>query len=291
MSLMSNHLGTVCIGDPFTPCLSPREWVKNHRGTKSLILTAPPTANPLAFSHDLTVVTTLRELHVKNPVYLSLKLAGAKSPLHWLHDIAINNRSLEKLTLYGPGSTGLEPQQIARFKISNYFEFGSQALPSLQTTALTLRHFILSDTELGQLLKFCPKLTHLELEYVVFVSDTSRMALYKGLRELVLVQTKPTARLNHVLSSVHTLVLKCDVDPPTKLTKNNFWKLSIGDFDTMVLGMPLLTTVKVDRVAFVEQYPEHASAMPHDNILQVFKNVHSDLSAHFPRAVILPYKN
>lgn len=290
MPMMSNNVGVVCIGDPFTPCLSPREWVKNHHGTKSLILITPPTANPLAFSHDLTVATTLRELHVKNPVYLALKLAGAKSPRHWLHDIAMNNRSLEKLTLYGPGSTGLEPQQIAPFKISNYFELGGKALPCLQITTLTLRHFVLSDTELGQLFKFCPKLTHLELEHVVLVSDTSRMALYKGLRELVLIRTKPTARLNQVLSGVHTLVLKCDVDLPTKLTKSNFWKLSLEDLDTMVLGMPLLTTIKVDRVAFVEQYPEQASAVTHDGVLQVFKNVHSDLSPHFPRAVILPYK-
>ncbi|KAI9242311.1 MAG: hypothetical protein BYD32DRAFT_457138 [Podila humilis] len=190
---MFNNVGAVCIGDPFTPCPSPREWLKNHHGTKSLILTTPTTANPLAFSHDLTVATTLRELHVKNPVYLALKLASAKSPRHWLHDIAMNNRSLEKLTL------------------ERYLQNG-------------------------------------------FVQRASR------------------------------------ADPPTKLTKSNFWKLSLEDLDTMILGMPLLTTVKVDRVAFVEQYPGQASVVPHDGVLQVFKNVHSNLSSHFPRAVILPYK-
>ncbi|KAG0012989.1 hypothetical protein BGZ81_001282, partial [Podila clonocystis] len=249
---MSDTVIAVCIGDPFIPCPSPQDWARNHRGTKSLTLPAPPNASPLAFSHDPIVVTTFHELHVKHPIYLALKPTSAKSRCHWLHDMAVHNKDLETLTLYGPGPTSFVPQLITPFRISDYFDLGIKALPNLEITALTLRHFTLTDTELGQLLRFCPRLTRLELQHVVLVNSPALGPLY-GLRELVLVCTKPTAWLNRVLSGVHTLVLKGDANPPTRETHDMLWPVSLDAFERLVLGMPLLFTVKIDRVTFAVQ--------------------------------------
>ncbi|KAF9314290.1 hypothetical protein BG003_004342 [Podila horticola] len=286
---MSNTVCAVCIGDPFIPCPSPKDWARNHRGTRSLTLTAPPNASPLAFGHDPTIVTTLHELHVKHPIYLTLKPASSKSQRHWLHDMAVRNKHLETLTLYGPGPTGFNPQHITPFKISDYFELGSKALPQLEITALTLRHFTLSDAELGQLFRFCPKLTRLELQHVVLVNSPALGPLY-GLRELVLVWTKPTAWLNRVLSGVHTLVLKGDVSPPTRETQDAVWPMFLHDFERIVLSMPLLLTVMIDRVTFAAQDLKHHRVLQHHGVVQVFKNAQVDLSEHFPKAVVLPYK-
>ncbi|KAG0362335.1 hypothetical protein BG005_005989 [Podila minutissima] len=286
---MPNNLGDVCIGDPFIPCPSPKYWIRNHSGTKSLTLTAPPNASPLAFSHDPTVTTTLHELHIKHPIYLALKPAGAKSRRHWLHDMAVRNKHLGTLTLYGPGPTGFAPQHITPFQISNYFDLGTKALPQLEITSMTLRHFTLSNAELGQLLKSCPKLTRLELQQVVLVNSPALGPLY-GLRELVLVRTRPTAWLNRVLSGVHTLVLKGDVNPPTRGTQDAVWPVSLDKFERLVLGMPLLHAIKVDRITIAVQDLKYRRVLQHHGVRQVFKNAQIDLSEHFPKAVVLPYK-
>ncbi|KAG0025521.1 hypothetical protein BGZ82_009974 [Podila clonocystis] len=286
---MSGTVIAVCIGDPFIPCPSPKDWARNHGGTKSLTLTAPPNASPLAFSHDPIVVTTLHELHIKHPIYLSLKPASAKSRRHWLHDMAVRNKDLETLTLYGPGPASFVPQLITPFRISDYFDLGNTALPNLEITALTLRHFTLSNAELGQLLRFCPRLTRLELQHVVLVNSPALGPLY-GLRELVLVRTRPTSWLNRVLSGVNTFVLKGDVDPPTRETHDVVWPVSLDAFERLVLGMPLLFTVIVDRITFAAQDFRHHRVLQHHGVRQVFKNAQVDLSEHFPKALVLPYK-
>ncbi|KAG0090297.1 hypothetical protein BGZ93_003640 [Podila epicladia] len=285
---MSNNLRDVCIGDPFIPCPSPKHWIRNHHWTKSLTLTAPPNASPLAFSHDPTVATTLHELHIEHPIYLTLKPAGAKSRRHWLHDIAVRNKHLRTLTLYGPGPTGFAPQHITPFRISDYFDLGTKTLPQLEITSLTLRHFTLSDAELGQLLKSCPKLTRLELQHVVLVNSPALGPLY-GLRELVLVRTRPTAWLNCVLSGVHTLVMKGDVRPSNRDTQAAVWTVTLDEFERLVLGMPLLLTVKVDRITIVAQNHRRRRILQHHGVRQVFNNAQVDLSEHFPKAVVLPY--
>ncbi|KAF8924570.1 hypothetical protein BGZ52_008043, partial [Haplosporangium bisporale] len=86
-----SDFGVVCLGDPFIPGPSPEEWARNHHRAQSLTLSAPTFTSMTPFKYDINVVKTLRELHVKNPVYLGLRL-GAPSSHHWLHDMATRNR-------------------------------------------------------------------------------------------------------------------------------------------------------------------------------------------------------
>ncbi|KAG0025522.1 hypothetical protein BGZ82_009975 [Podila clonocystis] len=286
------QIGVVCIGNYSIPGPSPSEWARNHRETRSLTLSAPASTNITTLEYDLTLVKSLRELHIKHPVYLSHPLAPNPSH-HWLFDVAKRNRSLEKLTLYGPGSPGFAHAPILPFKMSNYFNFGdgSRAVLSLSIQSLTLRHFILTDTELNNLLALCPKLTHLELECVNLVTESHKLLPYNSLQEIVLVHTAPTPWLILVLAGVHTLVLKGDEDPPVgDEARGTCWRISRNDFEKLVLGMPLLLTVKTDRVDFREEDLRIAKGATHPGVLQVFKTTDINLIGYFPKAVVEPYK-
>ncbi|KAG0090295.1 hypothetical protein BGZ93_003638 [Podila epicladia] len=286
------RIGVVYIGNPSILSPSPSEWAKNHCKTRSLILSAPTSANMTTIECDLTLVKTLRELHVTHPVYLDLSLAPNPSR-HWLFDMVKRNQSLEKLTLYGPGNTGCAHAPILPFKMLNYFSLGrgSRAVLGLSIQSLTLRHFIVSDTELNNLLTLCPKLTRLELERVDLVTESHILLSHNGLQEIVLAQTTPTPWLIQVLAGVHTLVLKGDVDPPIgDETRGTRWRISRNGFERLVLGMPLLLTVKTDRVNFREEDLRTARSATHPRVLQVFKTADINLIGYFPKAVIEPYK-
>ncbi|KAF9016872.1 hypothetical protein CPC16_002961 [Podila verticillata] len=285
---LASDIGAVCLGDPSIPGPSPVDWVWVHHKTTSLTLFAP-TLNGTMFKYDLTVVKTLRELHVKHPDYLGLRL-GATSSRHWLHDVAVSNQLLETLTLYGPEVPGLSQTQIVPFKISNYFGHSS-VLPSLAIQSLTLRHFILSDTELNNLLTFCPKLTRLELEHVSLVSESHMLLPHNGLAEIVLVKTTPTLRLIQVLAGVRTVVLKGAVDPVTSSSRGTHWRISRPLFDRLILGMPLLETVKIDRVDFLVEDVQRHTGTNHPQVKNVFKTADMKLVGYFPNAGAQPYKN
>ncbi|KAG0010710.1 hypothetical protein BGZ82_003311, partial [Podila clonocystis] len=138
---------------------------------------------------------------------------------------------------------------IVPFKISNYF---NKVLPSKKS--LTLRHFILSDTELDQLLMLCPHLTYLQLEHVNLATECpTRLLPYNPLRKVVLLKTTPTRRLIQVPAGVEILVFKGDIHPPVSALHQNTtrWEIRRDAFDRLVLGAPLLKTVKIDRVDFV----------------------------------------
>ncbi|KAG0010461.1 hypothetical protein BGZ81_002761 [Podila clonocystis] len=284
--------GAVYIGDPSTLGPSPDEWVRNHRQTRSLTLSSPDFATRSTFKSDVAVVRTLRELHVKHPLYLDLKSAD-KSSHHWLHDMAIRNTVLETLTLYGPGAPGVQSlpglaqAQIVPFKISNYF---GKVLPSMKS--LTLRHFILSDTELDQLLMFCPHLTCLQLEHVNLVTECpTRLLPYNSLRKVVLLKTTPTRRLIQVLAGVEMLVFKGDIYPPVSALHQNttFWEISRDTFDRLVMGMPLLETVKIDRVDFVPKDRGIPGVVTHSVVTRVCKSATMDLESYFPNASVETY--
>ncbi|KAF9368599.1 hypothetical protein CPB97_004453, partial [Podila verticillata] len=279
-------VGVVCLGDPSIPGPSPDEWARNHHRAQSLTLFAPTFTSMTPFKYDINVVKTLRELHVKHPVYLGLRL-GAPPSHHWLHDMAARNRSLERLTLYGPGAPGVANTMIS-FKISNYF---GAALPHLSIQSLTLRHFHLSDLELHNLLMFCPKLTRLELEHVYLRDETTFLLPHNGLQEVVLVKTTPTKRLIQVMPGVHTLVLKGDVDPPSSAKPEyhgTLWRIARDGFDKLVLGMPLLETVKVERVDFRREDLKTQPGALHDNVRYVFKAADIKLHEYFPNAEFQP---
>ncbi|KAI9235436.1 MAG: hypothetical protein BYD32DRAFT_438332 [Podila humilis] len=246
---LASDIGAVCLSDPSIPSPSPVDWVWVHHKTTSLTLFAP-TLNGTMFKYDLTVVKTLRELHVKHPAYLGLRL-GATSSRHW-------------------PLPGLSQTQIVPFKISNYFGHSS-VLPSLAIQSLTLRHFILSDTELNNLLTFCPKLTRLELEHVSLVSESHMLLPHSGLAEIVLVKTTPTLRLIQVLAGVRTVVLKGAVDPVTSSSRGTHWRISRPLFDSLILGMPLLETVKIDRVDFLVEDVQRHTGTNHPQVKNVFK--------------------
>lgn len=281
--------GAVCLGDPSIPAPSPVDWARVHGKTTSLTLSAPTSINGTIFKYDLTVAKTLRELHIKHPDYLGLRL-GATSSRHWLHDVAVCNQFLETLTIYGPGALGLAYTQIVPFKISNYFGHSS-ALPCLEIQSLTLRHFILSDTELNNLLTFCPKLSRLELEHVSLVSESHMLLPHNGLAEIVLVKTTPTLRLIQVLAGVRTVVLKGAVDPATSSSRDTHWRISRPLFDRFILGMPLLETVKIDRVDFLMEDVQRRTNTNHPRVKNIFKTADMKLVGYFPNAVVQPYRS
>ncbi|KAF9370957.1 hypothetical protein CPB97_002337 [Podila verticillata] len=279
-----------CIGDPSIPGPSSNEWAKTHREAKSLTLSASTATTTNITEYNLTVVKTLREIHVKHPLYLGLKLASATTSRHWLHDMAVRNRSLEKLTLHGPGSPEFVYTQIVPFKISNYFGHGSKALLRLSIQSLSLRHFILSDTELDNLLNFCPRLKRLELEHVCFETESNKLLPHNGLQEIVLTKTEPTLRLLQVLAGVHTFVLKGHVDPPVSLSRMDIrWRISRYLFERYILGMSLLLTVKLDRVDFLLEDLRKDTDAIHDRVVKVFNTEGINIRAYFPKAVIKPY--
>ncbi|KAG0082213.1 hypothetical protein BGZ92_011867 [Podila epicladia] len=228
----ATNLGAVCIGNPSIPGLSPDEWVKNHRQTQSLTLSSPDFATWVTFKNEVTVVRTLRELHVKHPFYLDLKSADKPSH-HWLHEKAERNPALETLTLYGPGAPGVrglpgvtQAHQIVPFEISNYF---GRVLSSMKS--LSLRHFILSDTELDLLFTFFPFL-RLQLENVNIVTECpTKLLPYNSLRE-------NTTR----------------------------WEIRRDTFDRLVLGMPLFEPVKIDRVDFAPMDYEIPRVVTHSEV-------------------------
>lgn len=82
---------------------------------------------------------------------------------------------------------------------------------------LALKNFDLSGAELGKTLRSCPCLTRLELEHVslsenyVPANDLENHA--EGLRELLLVNTKPMAWFCDLLQKVHTLEPRGGANP------------------------------------------------------------------------------
>ncbi|KAF9278046.1 hypothetical protein BGZ74_003181 [Mortierella antarctica] len=288
----ATNLGVVCIGNPSIPGPSPDEWVRNHRQTRSLTLSSPDFATRTTFKDDVTVVSTLHALHVKHPFYLDLKSADKPSH-HWLHEMAERNPALETLTLYGPGAPGVRglpgpaQTQIVPFKISNFF---GRVLPSMKS--LTLRHFVLSDTELDKLFTFFPLLMRLQLEHVTIVTECpTKLLPYNSLREIVLLKTTPTRRLIQVLAGVEMLVLKGDINSPVSALHQNTtrWEIRRDIFDRLVLGMPLLETVKIDRVDFVPKDREIPRIVTHCEVTRVCKSAAMDLEDYFPNAVVETY--
>lgn len=286
------NLGAVYIGNPSIPGPSPEDWVKNRCQTRSLTLSSPGFATRATFKSDVTAVRTLHELHVKHPFYLDLK-PDAKSSHHWLYEIAVRNPALETLTLYGPGapgvrgSHGLAQARIVPFKISNYF---GKVLPSMKS--LTLRHFILSDIELDQLLTFCPHLTHLQLEHIDLETlCPTKLLPYNSLREVVLLKTTPTRRLIQVLAGVERLVIKGDINPPVSSLHQNTtrWEIRRDTFDRLVLGMPLLETVKIDRVDFVSKDREIPGLVTHSMVTRLCMSAAMNVDGYFPNAEVETY--
>lgn len=267
---------------------SPDEWARNHRQTRSLTLSSVASTDLKTFDYDITVVTTLHELHVKRPVYLHLKL-DTKSSHHWLNDMAVRNESLEKLTLYGLDTPVLASAHIVPFKISNYFNRAEQDLHFLRIKSLTLRCFSLSDIELHNILTFCPHLTRLDLEHVTFVDTSTWVLPYNSLREIVLLQTTPTPRLIQFLHGAQTLVLKGNVYPPVWNLYGTCWTVSRNDFEELMMGMPQLKTVMIERVDFYEQDRRTPGDVVHPKVRRVFKNADMNIKGYFPRALLKPF--
>lgn len=85
--------------------------------------------------------------------------------------------------------------------------------------------FGLSGAELNNLLKSCPNLTRLELEYVALEEDHGHtgdlMTHDKQLWELVLAKTKLMEWFCGIFSGMDTLELKRGLDPTKPLITDN----------------------------------------------------------------------
>ncbi|KAG0336164.1 hypothetical protein BG000_006857 [Podila horticola] len=251
-------------------------------------------------------LSALRELHVMSHICLAtpppaLPGGGASSdenddnydddtPFHWVHKLAVRNRDLRVLSLASHSPFGVAIQRVA-FKISNYFR-KSPDLTNLELTSLKLRYFALSAHQLANLLQFCPKPTRLELEHVDLGCNSPRLQAHAGrLQELVLLQTLPTAWFLQTLGGgVKTLVLKGHIRPATvqPATQGIRWTIPLAEFNRLMMTMPLLVTLTVDRVGM--DIPSNGEKRAHPKVREVFATEGIEFGNHFVNAKVLPYK-
>ncbi|KAF9308953.1 hypothetical protein BG003_010375 [Podila horticola] len=246
-------------------------------------------------------LSALRELHVMSHICLAtlppaLPGSGASSdknddnydddtPLHWLHKLAVRNWNLRVLSLASHSPFGVAIQRAA-FEISNYFR-ESPDLTSLALASLKLHYFALSAHQLANLLQFCPKLTRLELEHVDLGCNSPRLQAHAGrLQELVLLQTLPTAWFLQTLGGgVKTLVLKGHIRPATQGIR---WTIPRAEFNRLMMTMPLLATLTIDRVGM--DIPSNGEERAHRKVREVFATEGIEFGNHFVNAKVLPYK-
>ncbi|KAG0351366.1 hypothetical protein BG005_009170 [Podila minutissima] len=249
-------------------------------------------------------LSKLQELHVMNHVCLATPtpniLPGSapsdnkdNTPLHWLHHLAARNPGLKVLSLvsHSPFNVAI---QAAAFKISNYFR--RPTLKCLPLTSLKLRYFTLSAAEMANLLQFCPALERLELEHVRLEighspQQKARLMTHAGqLQKLVLLQTLPTSWLVQILYGVRHLALKGSVHPATTTvfaTQGIQWTLPRAEFNRLMLMMPQLKTVAIDRVGM--DVPSNGDERPHRTVRTVYTTEGIEFGNHFVNAKELPY--
>ncbi|KAG0320871.1 hypothetical protein BG000_003421 [Podila horticola] len=268
---------TTHIGDPARYLPVPADWTTLSRNMRSLTIDTSNLTNTILSDHDRFWIENLRKLNVMKHICLDSPgpRGNAPSNRHWLHDLVAKNRRLKALALVGfSAQAGAFDPVNARFRISDYFNFASPKLTSLKLTMLALKNFDLSGAELGKTLRSCPCLTRLELEHVslsqnyVPAEDLENHAA--GLRELLLVNTKPMAWF-------------CDL-----LQK---W-IPCTDFDRLLAGLPRLRSVTIGRFEFDPMVPTNLAPIPRHHVSEVVMNedVMTNFRPFFPKAKVLPCK-
>ncbi|KAG0013291.1 hypothetical protein BGZ82_002185 [Podila clonocystis] len=263
----------------------PRDWPAFSGNLGKLIIGTALTLSSMA-QYNPANLSKLQELHVMNHVCLA---THTQSTFHWLHHLAARNPGLQFLSLVSHAPFNVAIPRAA-FKISNYIR--RPALTSLALTSLKLRYFTLSAIELAHLLQFCPELTRLELEHVGLEGGQSpQLKAQAGrLQELVLLQTLPTGWFVQILAGVRALVLKGHIQPAALLpsTQRIKWTLPRAEFNRLMMTMPRLETVTVDRVGM--DIPSNGDERPHPTLRTVYATEGIDFGSHFVNAKVLPYK-